>query len=547
MRNQWLYTFISILSGLFGYLIIEYFVGLELLRPVIILLVMQSISAPKKYYIMLKDVLLKWSPYIICITAFILWRLFFYKTWPPDHDGISQISEIIKNPYFEIKNRFVGGINNLLMSTFFAWAQSFSPEILNYKARIVPISWVIGLFVAGTAVIREIIISYYEKRTGYASLMEYEKSSTRTVIIVGGIALVVAGLPNMFANLLVTLNRYDFTDRYTLPYLFGSSVLLAGILQIIRLRYIQKLLLLSIIMFLLGSFHVRSNNNYLWNWDEQKSVFWQFAWRIPALEKGTNIFFIDIPFSLQGNHAAGNMNLLYNEDDSLGRLEYYIIDLNRGLVSSKTNIFTSKNIVTTLKPGEPITGGLRSFKFNGITSKSLVAWKSPSGTLRIIDAKHVNEVPGLPPIGHSVAHLSDLSRVVHTNIGKPGGPLLNIYGPEPVHGWSYFYQKADLERQFFSWDNVTRLGDEARLKGFIPEDPSEWFPFIEGYAMTRRYDLAMELTEKVLDASPGSWVALSRLWGRIIRHEPSILQETGKGLDALREKILVNDQVYLPE
>ena len=40
-------------------------------------------------------------------------------------------------------------------------------------------------------------------------------------------------------------------------------------------------------------------------------------------------------------------------------------------------------------------------------------------------------------------------------------------------------------------------------QGYTPQDPSEWFPFIEGYARTHRYQTAAELSEKILDNVSG--------------------------------------------
>ncbi|MBE3038876.1 MAG: hypothetical protein IMZ62_08710, partial [Chloroflexi bacterium] len=63
-------------------------------------------------------------------------------------------------------------------------------------------------------------------------------------------------------------------------------------------------------------------------------------------------------------------------------------------------------------------------------------------------------------------------------------PPEDIFGPEPVHGWCYYYQKAALARQFDDWSTVIALGDEAIEKGFEPFDQIEWMPFLQAYVVT---------------------------------------------------------------
>jgi hypothetical protein len=70
-----------------------------------------------------------------------------------------------------------------------------------------------------------------------------------------------------------------------------------------------------------------------------------------------------------------------------------------------------------------------------------------------------------------------------------------IFGPEPERGWCFYYQKASLARQNGDWQTVIALGEEARTKGFSPNDPIEWIPFLQAYVATNQID--------TLEAFPG--------------------------------------------
>jgi hypothetical protein len=91
-----------------------------------------------------------------------------------------------------------------------------------------------------------------------------------------------------------------------------------------------------------------------------------------------------------------------------------------------------------------------------------------------------------------------------------------IYGPEPEHGWCFYFQKADLARQMGDWDEVVILGNKAFKLDDYPNDPIERFVFIEGYAHVGDWDRAIEYS-KVSYRVSKDYVGplLCQLWERI--------------------------------
>ena len=75
----------------------------------------------------------------------------------------------------------------------------------------------------------------------------------------------------------------------------------------------------------------------------------------------------------------------------------------------------------------------------------------------------------------------------------------------------------ELARQFSQWDEIIRLGDEARGQGFAPTEPAEWFPFIEGYALGGALVQAEALTRELRAADPAYDSLLCSLWDGIVR------------------------------
>jgi hypothetical protein len=76
-----------------------------------------------------------------------------------------------------------------------------------------------------------------------------------------------------------------------------------------------------------------------------------------------------------------------------------------------------------------------------------------------------------------------------------------VFGPEPEHGWCWYYQQASLERQRGNWTQVAALGDEALQLGFYPADGVEWFPFMQAYAVLGR-EKDLKRLSSILGAEP---------------------------------------------
>ena len=91
-----------------------------------------------------------------------------------------------------------------------------------------------------------------------------------------------------------------------------------------------------------------------------------------------------------------------------------------------------------------------------------------------------------------------------------------IYQPEPAHGWCYYFEKADLARQFGRWEEVVRLGERAFKLSDHPNNPVERFVFIEGYAHVGDWNRALKLSKESYQVSK-EYVGplLCKLWKRI--------------------------------
>ena len=119
------------------------------------------------------------------------------------------------------------------------------------------------------------------------------------------------------------------------------------------------------------------------------------------------------------------------------------------------------------------------------------------------------------------ANISDPGLIVN----EPRAKMPAVYGPEPEHGFCYYFQKADLARQFGDWDSVVKYGEIALSLSDHPYDPAEQFVFIEGYAHAGEWQRAVALSKKAYEVSQDTMGRmLCRLWRRIEAETGSSLE-----------------------
>jgi hypothetical protein len=188
-----------------------------------------------------------------------------------------------------------------------------------------------------------------------------------------------------------------------------------------------------------------------------------------------------------------------------------------------------------LKPGIPIHYNYLAGEFDGNTSQTVVFYYAPPGCLRLLDPDIdlVNRLIPDETLLREAALLSSADPITSNATAR----MPEVYGPEPVHGWCYYFEKADLARQMKDWEQVTELGDIAFAVDDYPNDPVERFVFIEGYAHVGEWEKARKLS-LISHGVSKNYVGplLCRLWDRIER-EVEIRTEEKSNIKEMRTRI----------
>jgi hypothetical protein len=491
-RLFWPLTVMALLSSALSMMLVEHFVGLELLRPALIWLVLSEQMAGARGR--LRRALLNWAPYLAVVGAFSFWRLFLFKTSVAFLDQSSYFKSIAAHPLFALQSRARKALLDVIESSLMAWGQTFRPEIFNFDSPDSRSLWAAAALVLVSAAAVIVYLTRLEPRAGAGpeTYATDDAGWAKRAITLGLAAIILGGLPIWFIGRRVNLDPSSDANRYTLALMFGACILVVGLIRMtVRSRLLQTVLLGALVGLAVG-FHFRNADSFRKHWSTQKSLYWQLSWRAPGLKPGTSLLLDTTPslFVPLDYFLGAPVNLLYAPRHSSPRLDYSAFVLSKDKDLGRD--------VPQLTDGVPLKQSFFSLSFDGSTSDSLVVWFSPPSCLRVLDPQR-DEIPRLSPEARAARPISHMDRIL-TNPDSPARPPAEIFGPAPGPCWCYYFEKADLARQTGDWQGVARAGDEARRLGLEPEDPAEWLLFVEGYAQVGRYQEAREAAECALRA-----------------------------------------------
>jgi hypothetical protein len=327
----------------------------------------------------------------------------------------------------------------------------------------------------------------------------------RLLIGLGLYALLVGGWPFWATHLPIEL-VYPW-DRFTLPMMLGASLLVVGLLELLGNRQLLKVLLLSALIGLAVGFQFQHSNTYRRDWNTQAQFFWQMAWRAPAIQPGTLLLSSELPFAyFSDNSLAAPLNWLYAPDNPSRSMDYmfYSIEARLGLN------------LPALETGLPIEQDYRAASYEGNTSQALVLYYQPPGCVKFLDPAADSALPQKPKYISDAMPLSDLT-TIRSDTQYPARPPEHIFGPEPAHGWCYYFEKAELARQSGQWQQIGTLAEKAFALGEIlyPVNAPELLPYIEAYAHLDQWDLAREYSLEAYRLQNRMDRALCLTWERI--------------------------------
>lgn len=476
----WPLTAAGMLFSALNLWMMEYFFVLELFRPfVIFYFVAQNISPEAKHDArhLTLDAFKKWLPYLVVFLADVYWRLFVFNN---QIYQTTLITDLKSAPLATAWTLAKTVLSNLWLVVVQAWLQIFqfpNPVVDGLRTVIFYNAVVLAVLV----LVLVILLSWTPDR------VPKQRREALWPIGLGLVAMLTAGWPFWLVEMPVSLS-YP-ANRFTLPFMFGASLLLAGLLELIpvRIRYTLTVALVAL----------AAGRQALWadsfrrDWDTQKAMFWQMFWRAPGLQPNTLVLMNQGPLNYYAdNSLAAALNWIYDPNNHSDQIHYAFFFPTNRLGGS----------LAALQPGLPVQYDYLAGMFNGNTSQTVAFYYQPPGCLHLLDPEIDSQNRLIPDASmmREAARLSSSEWITTASTAS----MPEIYGLEPRHAWCYYFEQADLARQMADWPRVASLGDIAFNLKDHPNDPTERFVFIEGYAHEGNWEKVTELSMQSFKFSP---------------------------------------------
>jgi hypothetical protein len=527
-KQLWKSVLLELLSvgcaaGIFS---IEYFVGLELIRPIVLWLALQQdcLARSQRW----RSTFRWYWPFLVLLGGFIVWRVFVQRFEFYQPVLLQNLQANFIQGMSTLARRF---FTDLYLSTIGAWSQVFefaeglktlifSLVLIGFS--LVTLGWLVisqrdgeGGETFGSHAGREALGDPGTAQKASRKALPERFSWATQAGILGLVALCVAGIPFWVTGITITL-AFPW-DRGTLPFMLGASLLLAGILEFLFVAKIQRLVLVILVSISIGAFAVTART-YFNDWAQQTQLIWQLVWRAPQLSPGTMLVTEKIYLDyIQDNGMTPIVNWTYAHDLRSERVPYNVYELE--------NRRNSAYDVDITKVSVPIERVLRSEVFYGSTSEMILFnYRSPS-CLRIVRPEDVSNL-AVPPRLRKIENLSILDLIIaHPSMHIV--PPLGL-GTEPQHTWCYYFEKADLARQMEDWPQVVALWEAAAERSYTPTNVSEYEPFIEAFARLKDWDTATQISQLAI-IHPEELDGVCAIWHKV---ELSLAQDSPVMLEA---------------
>lgn len=497
-RNSWWtyagFTLASLICLIIGIVPMEYFYGIELIRPVVLWFILRRIyPQPLKT---LGRTLLHWLPYLAVYAGFTGYRILYSSKYSYQVGILNQFSGDPVTALLDLVSKIFWSVYDAALAAWWNLIQLFNRELRASVSK----TMLILIFISG------LIVFLVLSRKDNLNTEERKKSYGWVVMLCGLLLTLFALIPFTAASFEVSLEFPN--NRFLLALSPGIALFIAGAAEEFLRTEKQKIIVVAVLSGLAVGSQFIASNGYKTHWNAQEDFFWQLTWRAPALEPGTALVSEDLPFSkyFSGTSLSAPLNMIYDPGNKTSNLNYHII-----LTSSPLG-----DAIPSYDPGIPFEISYRGLDFHGNTNDLIVFYKPPKGCLRLLSSEVSPDefrYSDRAALWAKSIPRSNLDLII-TNPTVPAVPDAKYFGEENTNQWCYYFEKADLARQQQDWTKVIEIYDQAGNAGFSPGNIPEWLPLMEAYFQTGQVDLALQINNIFAPTDPTETATLCRLLQR---------------------------------
>ena len=510
------FSLASLLLQFFHLLMIEYFAGIELIRPLLLWQILHTLPARER----LRKAFVSWLPYLGVLIVYTVLRASYSQILGYDRNTPVILLGLFSTPLDSILFLVQAVVRDLVDILLTAWNHTYDPATIDFSVYANVWTWGFAIL---TGFLSWIFFSLVRDRADRGE----DQARWGGALLVLGLIFVALGLLPAWLSGRTFFQLYDaFDDRLALASMFGAGMVWIGGIFYVMQKQAHRYLFACLLLGLAVGLQLRTNNEYARGWYKQSQFYWQLYWRAPYIEPGTALVSEGEFLPLMGRHpTAYAINLLYPPAQSPRELNYAL--------------FTSGEHIggwDEFRQGSGLDDTRFGSEFQGLSNHSLTIFFLPEENqclwiLRPEDGR-IRNMPALTYESLPVSNISRIHRAPVSEAYPPG----DIFGPEPPHTWCFYYEKAELARQYGDWLEVTRLWDQAEASSFIPGSGPEYIVFIEAFAHTGDWEKAADLTIIASKYGDNIRPALCDVWNDRLLSMPSA-PEINEAYDRVSKKL----------
>ena len=466
------------ISGWTGYMLVDYTIGMELFRLVIVYLELKHRQPGGKSRGGLGTVIKKFIPLILIPLGFMVWRTFFFDNARPETDISLQLSQFKATP---LAVGFIW-LQKLIVSFFNVTVAGWIKPFLSHFESI---SFWQLMIACGLC-----LVVLFAARKLLHSADEPADAGDRwqSEALLGGAIGVIGGIiPIVVMNREVNIEYYS---HYLLNILAASVPMLVAVLAYLRTSKIRETALQLILAFLIFS-------NYCYSVSivkEESAIadFWQqVSLRVPRLKPDATLL-VNLPESYEVDNwdaIWAPVNYLYAQPSEVvntgGVIRYPFAGLQPA-------IETSKNILMNNEEG--LVYRTHAF-YTRYDQLLVISQPTADSCVHIIDSRWPRLSIADPDQVLLFAGDSKIDEIIsprtYVNYDE------KIFGSLNEENWCSIYQKAELALQLEEWDQVAALQAEAASKNLQPKDQVEWLPFLQAHLHLGNVDQVAAIMDQI--------------------------------------------------
>jgi hypothetical protein len=479
-------------------LTMEYFSGLEIFRPLFILLVIS-----KNYKFTKQD--LKRSvklsfPYLLVLGVYSFWRL---------TNPLTTRLDVTDSFFHDIAFRPLEGLlhfgttvwNQISYLLFTSWKIALDSIALIESQRVL----FIAIFAGICSVI--FIVIWATKKTTPKQPSSGGMSSDGHAILIGFIALATGLVPIWLIG--ITSFSSTFSDRFAFPALFGSAIILVNVVRLLITSPRNRMIIYSLLISLAVVFQIKVQNDFRLAWKELKNIHTQLLWRAPDIMSETSLVSYGRWSFMADNNAAILINSIYPQSLPSKQLDYWLYDLE------------DIDWETRIRNNELLTAGTRTLIAQEKNLDSRLFFYMPQvGCLWVLNPiDHHSKY--LPAVMREFVHQSKPNRILEVmrdNLSSTS----TIFSEEESNTWCFYFQKSALANQFGRWEESLAYTTEALAKDLKPAVGIELLPALQSSWLAADWAQANKLLNMILRTRAKDRALLCHYWQSFTVSEGSV-------------------------